>query len=79
MVLGLYSYDDHGIRAGTHADFILSLAVTSQKIYFEMMKDYSMIVIRNFFGEGTVMITWNFINREKEDFDKTTLLSIKYF
>jgi hypothetical protein len=50
VVLGLYSYDDHGIRAGTHADFILSLAVTSQKIYFEMMKDYSMIVIRNFFG-----------------------------
>lgn len=25
------------------------------------------------------MITWNFINREKEDFDKTTLLSIMYF
>lgn len=50
VVLGLYSYGDYGIRAGTHADFILSLAVTSQKIYFEMMKDYSMIVIRNFFG-----------------------------
>lgn len=50
MVLGLYSYGDYGIRAGTHADFIPSLAVTSQKIYFEMMKDYSMIVIRNFFG-----------------------------
>lgn len=25
------------------------------------------------------MITWNFINREKEDYDKTTLISIKCF
>lgn len=49
LVLCLCSYGDYGIRVGTHADFIPSLAVTSQKIYFEMIKDYPMIVIRNFF------------------------------
>lgn len=49
VVLGLIGTGP--IRVGTHAYFISSFAVTSQKMYFEIIKDYSMTEIRNFFLE----------------------------